>query len=241
MNTSASKKKGAANQTKILELLAKNYPDAQCALTHRNPWELLTATILSAQCTDARVNMVTPALFRRFPTVKDMAEANLQEIETLVQSTGFFHAKAKSILGAAQAIVKNFQGQVPRKMDDLLTLPGVARKTGNVVLGTGFGIISGIVVDTHVSRLAQRWQWTKETDPPKIEQDLMGIVPREDWIAFSHQAIWHGRKICQAKKPLCSECPLVSYCPSADTTAGKTNPPVGKKGAPSRSSSKSGK
>src|SRR3984885_10432183 len=188
----------------ILRRLEAAYPNAECALHHRNAWELLVATILSAQCTDARVNMVTPELFRKFPTPKAMADAALPAIEAELRSTEFYHNKAKSISGADRRIVSDFNGQVPRTMAELLTVPGAARKTANVVLGGAFGLTEGLVVDTHVQRLSRRLDLTKHTDPVKIEQDLMKIVPRDKWFSFSLQLIYHGRALCIARKPKCA-------------------------------------
>jgi len=202
----------------ILDILAKTYPGVVCALHHRNAWELTVATILSAQCTDVRVNMVTPALFKRFPTPKAMAAASLPEIEELIRTTGFFRNKAKSIKGAAQAVVDEFGGEVPRTMEEILKLPGVARKTANVVLGSWYGIPSGIVVDTHVMRLSRRLELTKETTPDKIERDLMTIIPQDRWINFSHELIHHGRQVCIARKPKCVDCTLEKLCNSSDKT-----------------------
>jgi endonuclease-3 len=202
----------------ILAKLDEAYPDVTCALEHENPFQLLIATILSAQCTDVRVNMVTPILFEKFPTPEACAYANPNEIEAIIRSTGFFRSKAKSILGTSKKIVEEFSGAVPRTMEELLTLPGVARKTANVVLGTAFGIASGIVVDTHVQRLSGRLDLSRNTDPKKIEQDLVAIIPREKWILFSHQLIWHGRRVCQARKPRCMECNLERLCYSKDKT-----------------------
>jgi endonuclease-3 len=199
----------------ILAGLRADYPDPQCALDHASPFQLLAATILSAQCTDERVNQVTPALFARFPTPEAMATAEPEELEALVRSTGFFRNKARNLLGAAQAIVARHEGEVPKTMAELLELPGVARKTANVVLGTAFGIADGIVVDTHVRRLSQRLGLTRENDPVKIERDLMATVPRADWVWFSHALIWHGRKVCSARKPACERCRLAPSCPSA--------------------------
>jgi endonuclease-3 len=176
---------------------------------------LLCATILSAQCTDERVNKVTPALFARFPSPAAMAKAAPPELESLIRSTGFFRNKAKSLIGAARMLTERWDGQVPRSMDDLLHLPGVARKTANVVLGTAYRIADGVVVDTHVGRLSQRLALTRSTTPEKIERDLMEIVPRERWILLSHQLIWHGRRICYARKPNCDACPVAPHCPSA--------------------------
>ena len=203
---------------KILAGLEKAYPNATCALLHTSPWELLVATILSAQCTDARVNMVTPALFRRFPTPAAMAKASLPEIEALIRTTGFYHNKAKSISGAAKGVVERFGGKVPRTMDELLTLPGAARKTANVVLGVAYQIAEGIVVDTHVLRLSRRLELTLNTEPKKVEQDLMKIIPKDHWIAFSHELILHGRAICIARKPRCIDCTIEKECDSSDKT-----------------------
>jgi endonuclease-3 len=203
---------------KIIAGLQKAYPGATCALLHRNPWELLVATILSAQCTDARVNLVTPTLFRRFPTPAAMSKASLPELEELIRTTGFFRNKAKSISGAAKGVVERFGGKVPQTMDELLTLPGVARKTGNVVLGTAYGIADGIVVDTHVLRLTRRLELTLNTEPKKVEQDLIKIIPKDHWIDFSHELILHGRAICIARKPRCIDCTIERECDSSDKT-----------------------
>ena len=203
---------------KILADLRAAHPGATCALLHSSPWELLVATILSAQCTDARVNMVTPALFRRFPAPAAMAKASLPEIEELIRTTGFYHNKAKSISGAAKDVVERFGGKVPQTMDELLTLPGVARKTGNVVLGVAYGIADGIVVDTHVLRLSRRLELTLNTEPRKVEQDLVKVIPKNRWIAFSHELILHGRQICIARKPRCAECAIEPECGSSDKT-----------------------
>ena len=199
----------------LIALLHEAYPDAECALHHKNAFELLVATILSAQCTDERVNKVTPALFARFPTPAAMAEADLAELEELVRSTGFYRNKAKNIRGAARRIVEAYDGEVPQAMDDLLTLPGVARKTANVVRGVCFALADGVVVDTHVKRLSQRLGLTKQTTPEKIERDLMKLTPKEEWINLSHLLIFHGRQICDARKPKCGACTLVELCPSA--------------------------
>jgi len=209
------------NPTRIQTILAKldeAYPAATCALQHENPFQLLISTILSAQCTDERVNQVTATLFPKYPDAKSFAYANPAELETEIRPTGFFRNKTKSIIGASKKIVEDFHGEVPKTMEEILTLPGVARKTANVVLGTGFGIASGVVVDTHVQRLSQRLDLTKHTDPKKIEQDLMKEIPQDHWILFSHQLIWHGRKVCQARKPRCLECNLESLCYSRDKT-----------------------
>jgi endonuclease III len=202
----------------ILDLLAKAYPKAECALHHRNAWELLVATILSAQCTDARVNIVTPALFKKFPTPADFAHAPIVEIEELIRSTGFYHNKAKSLKGAGETLVAQFKGKVPQTMEELLTLPGVARKTGNVVLGVAYGKAVGVVVDTHVLRLSRRLELTRQTEPVKVEKDLMKIIPQERWIAFSHEMIHHGRQVCVARTPKCADCTLEPVCASKDKT-----------------------
>ena len=204
-----------ARVEQIIALLRTTYPDAECALVHRNAWELLVSTILSAQCTDKRVNMVTPALFARFPTVEAFAAASREDLETAIRSTGFFRNKAKNIQGAAHVMLEKFGGAVPKTMAELLELPGVARKTANVVLGVAFQVADGIVVDTHVSRLSQRMKLTREKDPTKIERDLMQVVPQADWIDIGHLLIHHGRALCTARKPACSECPLQDLCPSA--------------------------
>lgn len=203
---------------KILQALDQLFPAATCALHHKDAWQLLVATILSAQCTDRRVNEVTPGLFRKYPTVRDFAAVSQEELAQDIRSTGFFNNKAKSIIGAAKKILSDFGGKVPRTMDEMLTIPGAARKTANVVLGTAYGVESGIVVDTHVQRIAQRLDLTKETDPGKIEKDLMALVPREKWILFSHQVIHHGRNLCSARKPRCAECPLDPICYAKDKT-----------------------
>jgi endonuclease-3 len=202
----------------ILDALRKTYPGVVCALNHKSAWELTVATILSAQCTDVRVNLVTPALFKAFPTPKAMAAASLPELEELIRTTGFFRNKAKSIQGAARVVVEEFGGEVPQTMKEILTLPGVARKTGNVVLGSWFNIAVGVVVDTHVMRLSRRLELTKETAPEKVEQDLMKILPQDRWIAFSHELIHHGRQVCVARKPRCVDCTLERICNSADKT-----------------------
>ena len=199
----------------ILQRLHQAYPNATCALTHRNAFELLVATILSAQCTDERVNKVTPALFERFPTPLAMAQGELSEIEDLVRSTGFFRNKAKNLQEGARRLVEHFDHEVPADMAELLTLPGVARKTANVVLGTIHGIADGVVVDTHVRRLSNRLGLTTHDNPEKIERDLMALLPRAEWIVFSHLLILHGRQICDARKPNCSLCTLNHLCPSA--------------------------
>lgn len=202
----------------ILEALDRLYPAATCALRHEDAWQLLVATILSAQCTDQRVNEVTPALFRKYPTVLDFAVVSQEELAGDIRSTGFFNNKAKSIIGAARRILSEFGGKVPETMDEMLTIPGAARKTANVVLGTAFGIPSGIVVDTHVQRIARRLDLTKEEEPVKIEKDLMRLIPKDRWILFSHQMIHHGRNLCVARKPRCGECPLNMVCYAKDKT-----------------------
>jgi endonuclease-3 len=203
---------------KILKALDSLFPAAACALDHRSAWELLVATILSAQCTDKRVNEVTPALFRKYPTVRDFAAVSQQELAQDIRSTGFFNNKARSIIGAAKKILADFGGQVPRTMEEMLAIPGVARKTANVVLGTAYGIASGVVVDTHVQRIARRLDLTKQTDPAKIEKDLMAAIPQDRWILFSHQMIHHGRNLCTARKPRCAECPMDPICYAKDKT-----------------------
>jgi endonuclease-3 len=202
----------------ILTRLDQLYPDVTCALTHKSAWELVVATILSAQSTDANVNRVTPELFRKYPTVQDFAALTPEQLQPDVRSTGFFRNKSKSVVGAAKKIVADFGGEVPAEMDQLLTLPGVARKTANVVLGTWFKQGVGIVVDTHVTRISRRLELTKNTDAPKIEQDLMKVIPREKWILFAHQLIWHGRKLCVARGPKCVECRLENICHAGDKT-----------------------
>ena len=202
----------------ILQRLDRQYPNVTCALTHTDAWELVVATILSAQSTDVRVNMVTPELFKKYPTVEDFARLEPQQLEPDIRSTGFFRNKSKSVVGAARRVVSEFGGKVPESMDDLLTLPGVARKTANVVLGTWFGKAEGVVVDTHVHRISRRLELTKHDDPKKIEQDLMHIIPRDKWILFSHQIIWHGRKLCIARSPKCVDCPLENICHAEDKT-----------------------
>jgi len=202
----------------ILRRLDQLYPDVTCALTHASAWELVVATILSAQSTDVNVNRVTPELFRKYPTVAAFAALTPEQLEPDVRSTGFFRNKSKSVVGAAKKIVAEFGGEVPEEMEKLLTLPGVARKTANVVLGTWFKMAEGVVVDTHVHRISRRLELTTEDDPQKIEQDLMRIIPREKWILFSHQIIWHGRKLCIARKPKCAECLLENLCHAGDKT-----------------------
>lgn len=217
---SAKKPRNAAERKarlqKILDTLNRMYPDVTCALDHRNAWELLVATILSAQCTDQRVNMVTPGLFEKYPTVEDFAAVSPEVLAQDIKSTGFFNNKAKSVVGAARKILNDFGGEIPRDIDRLLTVPGAARKTANVVLGTAFGIPSGVVVDTHVQRIAQRLDLTKEEDPVKIERELMKIIPQDRWILFSHQMIHFGRGICIARKPKCAECQMEPVCHAPD-------------------------
>jgi endonuclease III len=204
--------------SEILQRLDQQYPDVTCALTHKDAWELVVATILSAQSTDVRVNVVTPELFKKYPTVQDFAKLEPQQLEPDIRSTGFFRNKSKSVVGAARRVVSEFGGRVPESMDALLTLPGVARKTANVVLGTWFGKAEGVVVDTHVHRISRRLELTKNDDPKKIEQDLMGIIPGDKWILFSHQIIWHGRRLCVARSPKCADCPLENICHAEDKT-----------------------
>lgn len=204
--------------TKILEGLDRLYPNVTCALNHTTPWELLVATILSAQCTDKRVNEVTPTLFAKYPAIVDFANVSQEELASDIRSTGFFNNKARSVIGAAKRILTHFNGDVPRNIDDLLTVPGAARKTANVVLGTAFGIASGVVVDTHVQRISRRLDLTRHSDPVRIEQDLIKIIPENRWILFSHQIIHHGRGLCVARKPRCHECLLDPLCYAKDKT-----------------------
>ena len=199
----------------ILDILDKTYPQAECALNFKNPYQLLVSTILSAQCTDKRVNIVTKDLFKKYPMIKDIANAKQEEFENDIRTTGFFRNKTKNIIATSKIIIENFKGKVPKTMDDLLTLPGVARKTANIVLNSGYGITVGIAVDTHVKRLSGRLGLTKEKNPDKIEQNLMKIIPREKWGDLNHQLIEHGRQICNARKPDCGNCPLSNICPSA--------------------------
>jgi endonuclease-3 len=215
-----SKAKGTNPQRMqiILQKLDEAYPNVTCALIHQNPFQLLISTILSAQCTDETVNRVTKTLFQKHRTPADFAHANPTELEQDIRPTGFFRNKTKSIMGAGKKIVEEFGGEVPRTMDELLQLPGVARKTANVVLGTAYGIAVGVVVDTHVTRLSNRLDLSRNSDPKKIELDLMKVVPPEKWVLFAHQLIWHGRRVCQARKPKCVECNLESICYSKDKT-----------------------
>jgi endonuclease III len=202
----------------ILKRLDERYPGAKCALHHKNTWELLVATILSAQCTDVRVNMVTPELFKKYPTPQHFAALKPEELEPDIRSTGFFRNKSKSIVGAAQAVVNEFGGEVPDDMERLLTIPGAARKTANVVLGSWFNKAEGVVVDTHVHRISRRLELTRNNDPKSIEQDLMNVIPREKWIDFAHQVIHHGRALCISRNPKCVDCPLENICHAADKT-----------------------
>ena len=202
----------------ILKILHATYPDVECALVHANPWQLLVATILSAQCTDVRVNMVTPKLFATYPTPKAMSEAPIEALEELIRTTGFYHNKAKSIQGAGRVITEKFNDKVPQTMEELLTVPGAARKTANVVLGVAYGKAEGVVVDTHVFRLSRRLGLTRSDTPQAIEQDLMKVIPKDRWIEFSHELIHHGRQICEARKPKCAACPLESLCHAPDKT-----------------------
>ncbi|HXF26561.1 MAG TPA: endonuclease III [Bryobacteraceae bacterium] len=207
-----------ARVMKILAILDKTYPAATCALHHRNAWELLVATILSAQCTDKRVNEVTPGLFKKYPSMEDFAHASQAEMAQDIRSTGFFNNKSKSVIGAARKILSDYGGKVPQNIEDLLTVPGAARKTANVVLGTAFGVAAGVVVDTHVQRVSRRLDLTKQSEPGRIEKDLMKEIPENKWILFSHQMIHHGRALCVARKPLCAKCPLDKLCYAKDKT-----------------------
>lgn len=199
----------------IIKALKRLYPDAHCELEFRNPFELLCATILSAQCTDVRVNLVTPALFKRWPDADTLALASQTDVEAVIRSTGFFRNKAKSLIGMAQAVVANHGGEIPRTMAELRPLPGIGRKTANCILGNAYGLSEGITVDTHVLRLAKLLRVSRETDPERLEQVLMKLVPPEDWVIFSHLIIWHGRRVCIANRPKCGECALADLCPSA--------------------------
>jgi endonuclease-3 len=217
----AVKKNGYTSPRRLKTIfgeLDRLFPRAECALTHSDAFQLLVATILSAQCTDERVNKVTPALFAKYPSAKDFARLNQNVLEADIRSTGFFRNKAKNIIGAAKKIVEDFKCNVPQSMDDILTLPGVARKTANVVLGTAFGIPTGVVVDTHVFRIAHRLKLSTGKTPENVERDLIELVPKDHWITFGHQVIWFGRKICQARKPLCVDCPLATICDAPDKT-----------------------
>jgi endonuclease-3 len=213
--------RGGSDPKRVAAILAKldeAYPAAICELKHENAFQLLISTILSAQCTDVRVNQVTESLYKKYPNPQAFAYANPSELQQEIRPTGFFRNKTKSIMGASKALLEDFGGQVPKTMDEILTLPGVARKTANVVLGTAYGIASGVVVDTHVIRLSRRLDLTKHEDPKKIEQDLIRVIPKEKWIQFSHQLIWHGRRVCIARKPRCVDCNLESICYSKDKT-----------------------
>jgi len=219
--TSTKKKAGYTSPQRLKKIfggLERLFPDAECALTHSNAFQLLVATILSAQCTDQRVNKVTPSLFKKYPGPMDFARLDQKVLEEDIRSTGFFRNKAKNIIGAAKRVVGNFKGKVPKTMDELLTLPGVARKTANVVLGSAFGIATGVVVDTHVFRIARRLKLSSGKTPEKVELDLIELVPKDRWITFGHQVIWFGRGICQARKPMCIDCPLESLCDAPDKT-----------------------
>ena len=222
MKTRIARPKNAAERkarvAKILAGLDEMYPAATCALHHSNAWELLVATILSAQCTDKRVNEVTPGLFRKYPTIRDFAAASQEEMAQDIRSTGFFNNKAKSVIGAARKILADYNGKVPREMEALLSVPGAARKTANVVLGTAFGLAYGVVGDTHVQRISRRLDLTRATEPVKIEKDLMQAIPKEKWILFSHQIIHHGRALCVARNPKCAECKLDPLCYAKDKT-----------------------
>lgn len=210
--------KRKARLDRILSELDRIYPDVTCALHHKNAWQLLVATILSAQCTDERVNMVTPGLFKKYPAIQDFANVSQEELAQDIRSTGFFNNKAKSLMGAARRVLNDFGGKVPQTLEELLTVPGAARKTANVVLGSWYNIASGIVVDTHVQRITHRLDLTRNTEPAKIEQDLIKLLPQERWILFSHQVIHFGRQICIARKPKCGICPLDSVCYAKDKT-----------------------
>ena len=209
----------AARAAAVLQKLRTTYPDAHCELDHQGAFQLLVATILSAQCTDVRVNMVTPALFKQYPDAKSLAAARQEDVEDLVRSTGFFRNKAKNLIAAAKSLVREHAGEIPKDLEALTRLPGVGRKTANVVLGNAYGIEAGIVVDTHVARLSKRLGLTKHSDPVRIEKDLMKVVPREAWTLWSHLLIWHGRRRCSARKPDCPDCELHRLCPSADKFA----------------------
>jgi endonuclease-3 len=221
-NDRTSQRLGGEEKSQAARVVARlkaDYPEATCALENETPFQLLVATILSAQCTDVRVNMVTPELFRRWPTAAEMARAPTRSLEKVIQSTGFFRAKAKNIKAASAALMERHGGQVPCDMEQLVALPGVGRKTANVVLGTAYGMATGVVVDTHVTRLSQRLGLTRHKDATKIEQDLMRIVPQEEWVDFAHRMIHHGRQICVARKPKCSQCSMYSFCPKIGVTS----------------------
>jgi len=215
----------------LIDRLRAAHPDAACALTHRNPFELLVATVLSAQCTDVRVNLVTPGLFKRYPDPESMRQASQEDLEEIIRSTGFFRNKSKAIRAASQRLVEEFGGEVPRSMEELLRLPGVARKTASVVLGVAYGIAEGVVVDTHVQRVSRRLGLSRGRGPSEVERDLMRILPRERWIEFAHLLIFHGRRICQARKPRCPECPVNDLCPSARYFLSGKVPPWERRGS----------
>lgn len=210
-----SKKARRARAEEIYGLLEAEYPDAHCALNHTGPFELAVATILSAQCTDARVNLVTPELFRRYPDPRSLAAAEQGELEEVVRSTGFFRNKARNLIGMATALLEDHQGQLPKNIKELSALPGIGRKTANVILGNAFGIDEGVVVDTHVKRLSGRMRLTRQTDPVKVERDLMELFPRETWTMLAHLLIYHGRQVCNARKPKCNQCVVSHLCPSS--------------------------
>jgi endonuclease-3 len=216
-----SKSQRQARTQEIIKLLKRAHPDAKCALNHSNAFELLVATILSAQCTDERVNKVTADLFRKYRRPEDYLKVRDTELQQDIKTTGFFRNKTKSIQGACKVLIEEFGGEVPRTMEELLRVPGAARKTSNVVLGVAYGIAEGVVVDTHVSRLSQRLKLTRQKDPVKIEKDLMELVPKKNWILFSHLLIFHGRRICKARRPLCEECTVEKLCPSSILKTGK--------------------
>ncbi len=215
----------------LIDRLRNAYPDAACALEHQSPFQLLVATILSAQCTDARVNMVTPGLFARYPDAAAMSQVGQEELEEIIRSTGFYRNKAKAIRAASERLMDSFGGTVPRSMEELLTLAGVARKTANVVLGVAYGLSEGVVVDTHVERIARRLGLSRGKGPEEVEQDLMRLLPQEDWIDFSHLLIFHGRRTCVARKPNCVECPVIDLCPSGPYFLGGQTPPWEKRAA----------
>ncbi|MFY9621749.1 MAG: endonuclease III [Pyrinomonadaceae bacterium] len=219
-----SKSQRQARTQEIIKLLKRAHPDAKCALNHSNAFELLIATILSAQCTDERVNIVTADLFRKYRKPEDYLKVRDTELQQDIKTTGFFRNKTKSIQGACKVLIEEFGGEVPRTMEELLRVPGAARKTSNVVLGVAYGIAEGVVVDTHVSRLSQRLKLTRQKDPVKIEKDLMQLVPKKDWIIFSHLLIFHGRRVCKARRPLCEECAVEKLCPSSMLKTGKVPP-----------------
>ncbi len=211
-----SKKDRRERADQVYDILQDEYPDAHCALVHQNPYELTVATILSAQCTDERVNKVTPVLFDAYPTPEDLAGARQEDVEEIIHSTGFYRNKARNLIGMAEAVVEEHGGEVPRSMKALAALPGIGRKTANVVLGNAFGIDEGVVVDTHVKRISKRLGFTRHTNPKKVERDLIELFPRERWTMLAHLLIFHGRRICKARKPLCPECPVAHLCPSAE-------------------------